>query len=694
MYFAYIPLMKRSSKIFLTVVAVLILVSVSAYVYLFVDMHKYPASSTDSLQKFITSEIAEGKSVSVADSSKKNIIAEGEWFKDATGRVMNLRGINVSGSSKVPFLPLMPTHVKDGFFESAKTVSFVGRPFPVEEADLHFSRLAQWGFQFVRLLISWEAIEHEGPGIYDQAYLDYVYQIVKKAQDHNINVFIDPHQDVWSRFTGGDGAPLWTLEKAGFDPTKFPEAGAAIVHNVQGDPFPKMIWPTNYSKLGAATMFTLFFAGKDFAPQSIIENVNIQDYLQEHYINAVRQVAVKLKDLPNVIGFDTLNEPSAGYIGISNLDTLGLLKIGPMPNYYQGMVAGDGNTVNVSIWEFNLGFKQVGEQQINSKKLKVWKDGAHDIWQVHKVWGYEHGRPVLLKPDYFAMVNGHQVDFSADYWKPFAIKFTNAIHEIDKRWLIFAESAIMTKLPAMEKSETENFVNAGHWYDGVTLMSKKNMKLVNADVEKAAPIFGKKVIREYLQGYLGQLKNETKTSIGDHPTLIGEFGIPFDLDDRIGFTTGDFSEHEDALNRSLMAMESNLLNYTLWNYTPDNDNDHGDQWNGEDLSVFSLSQQKNRSDLNSGGRALATVIRPYPYKISGRPLLSFFNPDKVEYVLKFSNDTSMAAPTEIFVPRYHFEKGFEVFVTKGKLAFDRDRDLLLYFPEGSGDHEVVLKKTN
>ena len=51
-------------------------------------------------------------------------------------------------------------------------------------------------------------------------------------------MFIDPHQDVWSRWTGGDGAPYWTLELAGMRPERF-EAAEAVALNA-------LDWPGNY----------------------------------------------------------------------------------------------------------------------------------------------------------------------------------------------------------------------------------------------------------------------------------------------------------------------------------------------------------------------------------------------------------------------------------------------------------------
>jgi hypothetical protein len=687
--------MKRLGKILLIVFLFFLIAGTAGYFYLFVDPNVFPVYAQAGLQNIASHDVRTGKSFLSADSTSKNIITDGEWFKDASGRIMNLRGINLGGSSKLPFTPRLTTRTREGFFESAKTVSFVGRPFPLAEADEHFRRLKQWGFQFLRLLVTWEAIEHEGPGIYDRAYLDYIYQIVNKAGAYNINVFIDPHQDVWSRFTGGDGAPLWTLEKAGLDATHFSETGAAIVHNLYGEHLPKMIWPTNYSKLGAATMFTLFFGGKDFAPHTKVDSINIQDYLQDHYINAIRQVALKVKDLPNVVGFDTFNEPSAGYIGLNKLDTLDILRISAMPTYFEGMVAAAGNNIEVGVWELGFAdFKEIKKESLNKNHLKAWQNGAEDIWQQHGVWGYDaNNKPVLLKNNYFSERNGKHVDFSSEYWKPFVVKYTKAIHDIDARWIIFAEPALFTKLPKFSEIESRNMVNAIHWYDDVTLVKKQYLSWISFDVEAIKPIFGKKNIREYFNRSLRKLKAETKASLGSRPTLIGEFGIPFDLNNKHAYSSGDFSDQEAVIDRSSNAMEANMLSYTLWNYTFDNDNRYGDQWNDEDLSIFSRSQRKDLRNINSGGRALHAVIRPYPYKISGVPKSWFYNKDKGDFHLSFENDSSIHAPTEIFLPKYHYAKGYEVSFTRGKLRYDQENDLLLYYPEGNGEHILNIRKT-
>ena len=116
----------------------------------------------------------------------------GSHFQDEHGRTLMLRGVNLGGGSKTPGRPAGPAHRREAFFDH-RDVSFVGRPFPLAEADEHFDRLAAWGLTTVRFLVTWEAIEHAGPGIYDEAYVDYVAAVVQRADAHGINVLIDPH---------------------------------------------------------------------------------------------------------------------------------------------------------------------------------------------------------------------------------------------------------------------------------------------------------------------------------------------------------------------------------------------------------------------------------------------------------------------------------------------------------------------
>lgn len=55
----------------------------------------------------------------------------------------------------------------------------------------------------------------------------------------------------WSRFSGGSGAPLWTLIAAGLDPEGFRATEGAILHSYWPDPkdFPFMLWSSNYVRL-------------------------------------------------------------------------------------------------------------------------------------------------------------------------------------------------------------------------------------------------------------------------------------------------------------------------------------------------------------------------------------------------------------------------------------------------------------
>lgn len=619
------------------------------------------------------------------------ISIQGSRFVDENGRTLILRGVNLGGSSKVPKIPNGATHIQSNFFDHTR-VSFVGRPFPLGEADEHFSRLANWGLTFIRFLVTWEAIEHVGPGIYDQEYLDYLDAVIRKAGEYGLYVFIDPHQDVWSRFSGGDGAPGWTFEAAGLNITKFKDTGAAIVHQTHGEPFPQMIWPTNMVKLAAATMFTLFFAGDDFAPKLKIDGESIQSYLQRHYIDAICQIAKRLHDCPNVIGYDTMNEPLSGYIGWADLNQPGgPLSLGQNPSPFQSFQLASGIPLVLDIWRQRpTGTKVIGNELVNPNKQHAWLDDRECIWRQHGVWDIgSDGTPLLLRPDYFYRIGDRQVDFNQDYLLPFINRYARKIRESDPDALIFVETEPNHPAPIWSDSDALRIVYAPHWYDAYVLFMKSFSPYIAYDTRKDKIVLGRKRIQKSFTEQLFAKLLESKQKLGDVPVLIGEIGIPFDMHAKKAYHTGDFSKQIQALDRSMRAVERNMMNITLWNYTADNDNEHGDQWNDEDLSIFSRDQQVDPEDIHSGGRALRAVIRPYATAISGEPTTMSFDIKRRIFTFKYRHDPRSSLPTEIYVPNFQYPNGYEVSVSDGTVTHDHDNQRILYTPSSDNEEHTI-----
>ncbi|NJL12611.1 MAG: cellulase family glycosylhydrolase [Microscillaceae bacterium] len=607
------------------------------------------------------------------------IYLEGAFFKDEAGRRLMLRGVNLSGSAKYP--PGQPSHRATGLY--GRKFSYVNRPLSLQEAPQHFARLKSWGFTLLRFLVPWEALEPQQPGEYDLAYLEYLQNLLSMAGEYGLQIVIDPHQDVWSRFSGGDGAPRWTFEKVGLNVEKFAAVEAAVLHHTEGGAYEEMIWPTNYTKFAAATMFTLFFGGNHFAPHVQIEGQSAQDYLQSCYLAAYRTLAQHLQSLPNVIGFETMNEPSSGWIGWPDLaNNAHIYRRGKSPSPFESMALASGNPLLIEEWKLSARGPRLKKRvEGNPRGVKIWLNGFRCFWKEAGIWEiHADGQPRLLQPHYFAQYQGQSIHFEKDFLWPFIQRYAQTIREVLPQAMIWAGfPPAASNLPLIGEPPMADFVHAAHWYDAATLIRKKFSRFWSWDKDQGKIVWGRKKVRRMFAEQIGKIIKDTETSMGKVPVLIGEVGVPFDMHGKKAYRTGNFSRIEMALDASLQALEAHHLSYTLWNYTPDNSNEYGEGWNGEDLSIFSPDQQTDPSNLLSGARAWRAWLRPYPMCTAGTPLRLLFHYQKPWFEYEFEHQEGVNGPSLIFAPKAIFPTGIKVEISDGNYEMIEEAQILVYY---------------
>jgi endoglycosylceramidase len=190
---------------------------------------------------------------------------EPRWMTDRWGRVVISHGINVVSAAK----------------------GAPDRLGGVDEAIV--SDLAdRWGFNVVRHLIFWDAIE-PAPGQFNARYLDLVEQRLDWYSEHGIYVVLDMHQDIWSACFTGDGAPEW----------------ASITDGVEFTSDPDQDW---------------FMQNLDPAVQNAGMNFFMPERghaeeLQAGYVASWQEVVGRFADHPAVLGYDVMNEPTFNSLG-------------------------------------------------------------------------------------------------------------------------------------------------------------------------------------------------------------------------------------------------------------------------------------------------------------------------------------------------------------------------------------------
>lgn len=643
--------------------------------------------------------------IDLADSHNpsNSIDIRGNTFVDRHGRHVILRGVNFAGDCKAPSLPDQRTFIPTDFSDH-RTVSFVGRPAPLSEIDQHLDRLAHWGFNCIRLLTTWEAIEHSGPGEYDEDYLDFFAEVSRRAGVRGMYVIVDFHQDVWSRMSGGDGAPGWTFEVAGLDFTKFDEADAALTMQARYDSseggwqwsFPVMCWGRNHAMPANGIMWTLFFAGATFAPSATYEGDNVQDFLQTHYLGAMLVLAERLADQDHVIGFDTLNEPGTGYLG-KNLEANLAFGRGVAWTPLHGLACASGSSQTLPVVELGKGV--VGEAEVNSAGTSIWLPGRKDPFREAGAWDFDQdGNPVVVKGDYFTHLNGEKIDVNHDFLGPFFQRVASTIRSVRTDWLVFVETNPLdiTSGHSLPSNCPERSVNASHWYDLGLLVLRHFSTERMPDILTGEIREGREQIENGYTKDLERIKEAGDQLNGGAPTLLGEFGTPFNINNAEAYHRWAQGERHPeiwyaqttALELMYNAIDRLLLSSTQWNYTVGNSNNPmiGDGWNQEDLSIWSADQVENPENLDSGGRAITGFCRPYVRAAQGLLLSQRYRQSEGVFEAIVEVDPRVKAPTEIYVPPSQFPEGFEVLS-----AVQVERESNLLFVKSSDPGELVIR---
>ena len=188
------------------------------------------------------------------------LTTDGSWFVDRDGGVVILRGINLSGASKVP-------------------------PYLPYEEESALDALPGLGFNAVRLLFTWEAYESTD-GVQDTAYLDAIEAAARAAWARGMYVVLDFHQDGFSRHLAGgcgDGFPSWAIP---------PGASLDTPNNTEDCASWALLVATDMDVHDA---FSAFYA---------------DTYgVRTRYLALLAELAQRFVSVEGVIGYDLINEP-------------------------------------------------------------------------------------------------------------------------------------------------------------------------------------------------------------------------------------------------------------------------------------------------------------------------------------------------------------------------------------------------
>jgi hypothetical protein len=254
-------------------------------------------------------------------NSARDLSKVGIWFHDPEGRYILFRGVNFASRSKLPpYLPIAPL--------GRVTIDQSHLKEEIESVETELDLLKKLGFNIIRLLVSWKAIEPKpNPNLNElmtegQEYLTLVNQIIDELYRRDLYILLDFHQDIAHEVYGGDGFPDWAL--AIDEEHKRPKAS-----NLKDRK-----WQTAYliNKLVKHTL-TSFWKNDLTNREFGLQNFPVRTHLEK----TIGQTVKFFKSLnesrghPAILGIEPFNEPHPAGIPAEDFETTILYQ------YYQNV---------------------------------------------------------------------------------------------------------------------------------------------------------------------------------------------------------------------------------------------------------------------------------------------------------------------------------------------------------------------
>jgi hypothetical protein len=229
----------------------------------------------------------------------RQFVKDNIWVRDDKGRYVLFRGVNFASRCKLfPYLPIVPFNRPSITAQNLKTEIELVRP--------QLEYLKTIGFNIVRLLVMWKAIEPTpNPDLNKlmpegEQYLNMVKEIVDALYIQGLFVIIDFHQDIAHEVYNGDGFPDWALAIDETHPRPL-----QATHKDKG-------WAAAYY-LNPLVRHTLqsFWKNNLRNIEAGLENYPVRTHLEK----AITQTVKFFKSLKNnqghpaILGFEIFNEP-------------------------------------------------------------------------------------------------------------------------------------------------------------------------------------------------------------------------------------------------------------------------------------------------------------------------------------------------------------------------------------------------